>query len=138
MRDLISRLKVTQVRAPIVSTTSKTSTAVDLKDYRSAAVIFNMSNSVDVLSESLYWTLKAQHSNDNSSWDDCAIGDLQGVSSATVVVNSPSLDDTAYVFGYAGGRRYLRAQALATGMHSDGTVLAITILRSTSEISPPV
>lgn len=135
MRDLYHNVLVTQHLSPINSTVTRTSSTIDLQGYNSASVVISMGLAGDTLSGSLYWTLKIQHSDDDSTYTDVAIADLNS-SSLTVVVNSPSLDRTAYNFGYAGSKRYLKAVATPTGTHSVGTPISMLALRATAAYSP--
>ena len=135
MRDLLKNVLVTQHLNPVVSTTTKTSTAIDLQGYNSVTVVFSMGASGDTLSGSVYWTLKLQHSDDNSSYEDLASTDLLG-GATSIVVDSSSEDETAYAFGYIGKRRYLKAVATPTGTHSTGTPLGMLALRGTPSYAP--
>lgn len=137
MRDIYHRVLVTQHLSPVVSTATKTSTAIDLQGYNGANVIFNIGQSGDTLSGSVYWTLKLQHSDDDSTYTDTATADLNSPS-LTNVVNSSSLDRTAYSFGYQGNKRYLKAVATPTGTHTNGTPIAILALRGTPAYAPVI
>lgn len=135
MRDLYHNVKVTQALSPVVATTTQTSTAIDLQGYGSASVCFAVGQSGDALSGSLYWTLKLQHSDDGVAYSDVTAGELLG-GAASVVIDSPSLDETAYHFGYAGGKRYIRAVATPSGTHASGTPIAAIALLGTPSYSP--
>lgn len=135
MRDLYHNMLVSQHLNPVVSTTVKTSTTVDLQGYNAANVVFALGQSGDTLSGSVYWTLKLQHSDDDSNYSDVTTADLNN-SSASVVVNSSSLDETAYSFGYQGAKRYLKAVATPTGTHTNGTPIGIVAMRSIAAYSP--
>lgn len=124
MRDLLHNIKIQQALDPVVATTTKTSAAIDLLGYDSAAVIVSVGNSGDTLSGSVYWTLKLQESDDNSSYSDVAVGNLHN-SAATVVIDAPSEDTLPVSFGYKGSKRYLKAIATATGTHTNGTPMAM-------------
>lgn len=135
MRDLFHNVLVTQHLSPINSTVTRTSTAIDLQGYNSACVVVAVGLSGDTLSGSVFWTLKIQHSDDDSVYTDVGASDLNG-GSATVAVNSSSLDRTAYSFGYNGNKRYLKAVATPTGTHSVGTPIGMLALRGTAGYSP--
>lgn len=135
MRDLYHNVLATQVLHPVVSTATKTSSTIDLLGYNSANVVFAIGLAGDTLSGSVYWTLKLQHSDDDSSYSDTAAADISS-GSATSVVNSMSLDETAYSFGYIGSKRYLKAVATPTGTHSNGTPIGIVALRGTPAYRP--
>jgi len=135
MRDLYHNIAVSQPLNPVNSTATKTSAAIDLQGYSSALVVFCIGLSGDTLSGSVYWTLKLQHSDDDSSYSDTSTADLNNTA-ATVVVNSSTLDEAAYGFGYAGNKRYLKAVATPTGTHSNGTPIGILALRDTAAYRP--
>ncbi len=135
MRDLYHNVLVSQHLNPVVSTTTKTSTAVDLQGYNGASVVFAIGLSGDTLSGSVFWTLKLQHSDDDSVYTDTALTDLNSTA-LTVVVNSAALDETAYSFGYQGAKRYLKAVATPTGTHSVGTPIGMLSLRATPAYAP--
>lgn len=137
MRDLYHNVLVTQHLNPVTSTTTKTSTAIDLRGYNSAEVIFSLGLSGDTLSGSVFWTLKLQHSDDDSIYTDVALADLNNTS-ATVVIDSSTEDETAYAFGYIGNKRYLKGVATPTGTHTNGTPIGIVALRGTPAYRPVV
>jgi len=137
MRDLYHNVLATQHLNPVVSTTTKTSTTIDLQGYNAANVVFSIGQAGDTLSGSVYWTLKLQHSDDNSTYTDLAAGDLNSPS-LTVVVNSAALDETAYSFGYQGAKRYLKAVATPTGTHAVGTPIGVISLRGVAGYEPVV
>lgn len=135
MRDLYHNVLVTQHLNPVNSTTTKTSTVIDLKGYNSASVIFAVGLSGDTLSGSVYWTLKLQESDNDSDYTDVAAADLLN-GSATVVIDAAAEDETSVVFGYKGSKRYLKGVATPTGTHSTGTPLGIVALRGTPAYAP--
>ncbi len=137
MRDLYHNILVSQHLSPVVSTAAKTSTAIDLQGYNSANVVFSIGLAGDTLSGSVYWTLKLQHSDDDSTYADVTLSDLNN-SALTVVVNSSSLDRATYGFGYQGAKRYLKAVATPTGTHTNGTPIGIIAMRSVAAYSPVV
>lgn len=135
MRDLYRNLLVTQHLNPVVSTSTKTSTAIDLQGYNSANVVFAVGICGDTLSGSLYWTLKLTHSDNDSDYSDVTTADLENTA-ATIVIDASSEDETVYGFGYKGNKRYLKAVATPTGTHSTGTPLGIIALRGTPSYAP--
>ncbi len=137
MRDLYRNIQVSAHLNPVVATTTKTSTAIDLQGYNAATVVVSLGVSGDTLSGSVYWTLKLQHSTDDSSYEDVTSADVLG-GVVSVVVDSASEDETVYRFGYAGKRRYLKAVATPTGTHSNGTPMAMIALRGEAAYSPIV
>lgn len=135
MRDLVDNIGVSQILNPVNATTTRISNSVDRQGYNSLLMVVNVGQSLDTLSGSIYWTIKPQHSDDNSSFSDCATDDVQG-GVASYVVNSSSLDRAAYKFGYKGSKRYVRITAVNTGTHTNGTTYAATALRSNPAVAP--
>lgn len=135
MRDLYHNLLVTQPVNPSVATTTQTSGAIDLQGYGSASVVFSLGQSGDTLSGSLYWTLKLQHSDDDSSYTNVAAADvIDGITS--IVVDDAAEDERSYSMGYIGNKQYIKAVATPTGSHSNGTPLGVLALRGTASLSP--
>lgn len=135
MRDLFHNLSVVQPLNPVNSTTTKTSNTIDIQGFDSLNVLFAVGQSGDTLSGSIFWTLKLQHSDDDVSYADVAVTGLNSPN-ATVVVNSASLDRTVYAFGYAGGKRYVKAVATPTGTHSVGTPIGVIAVKGNPNIRP--
>ncbi|MBY0407041.1 MAG: hypothetical protein K2Q01_05065 [Rickettsiales bacterium] len=137
MKDLYNNVLVTQVFNPANSTTTRTSSAIDLQGFNSLSVVVCMGQTGDTLSGSIFWTLKLTHSNDDVSYTDVPASEiLSGV--ATAVINSNSLDETAYSFGYCGTRRYVKAVATPSGTHTTGTPIGMVALRGHPAYAPVV
>lgn len=124
MRDLYHNLTVTQILKPATISATNSSATLDVQGYHSAAVVFAVGTAGDTLSGTVYWTLKIRESDDDSAYNDVAEADLQHTGN-TVVVDAMTKDETAYVFGYRGTKRYLKAVATPTGTHSVGTPMAV-------------
>ncbi|MDX1974463.1 MAG: hypothetical protein SFT92_02180 [Rickettsiales bacterium] len=135
MRDLYHNIAVSQPLNPVVSSTTKTSSAIDLQGFESAVVLFSVGLSGDTLSGSVYWTLKLQHSDDNSTYTDIAASD-NSAGVATVVIDAAAEDEVAVVFGYVGSKRYLKALATPTGTHTNGTPIGMIALRGNATYLP--
>ena len=137
MQDLYHNVLVQQALNPVNSTTTKTSSAIDLQGFDSASIVFAIGIAGDTLSGSIYWTLKLQHSDDDSVYVDVPLTSLFN-SAATVVVDSLTKDETAYSFGYVGGKRYVKAVATPTGAHSVGTPIGVLALKGNPSVAPVI
>lgn len=137
MRDLYHSTLVTQVLNPVTSTSTKTSSTIDLQGYNGASVVFAIGQAGDTLTGSLYWTLKLQHCDDDATYVDVATTDINA-GNATTVINATTLDKQAYSFGYIGARRYLKGVATPTGTHTNGTPIGILALRGHAAYRPVV
>jgi hypothetical protein len=135
MRDTYHNVLVTQHLNPVVSTATKTSTAIDLQGYNSASVVFAIGLAGDTLSGSVLWTLKLQHSDDDSSYADLAAADIYG-GTTSIVLDAMTKDEAAYSFGYIGTKRFLKAVATPTGTHTNGTPIGVEALRGTPAYAP--
>lgn len=137
MRDLYHNILATQVLNPVVATAAKTSATIDLQGFNSVSIVFAIGQAADTLSGSVYWTLKLQHSDNDSSYSDVAAGDISA-GAATIVLNATSLDKAAYSFGYMGAKRYVQAVATPTGTMSSGTPMGIVALKGNPAYRPVV
>lgn len=135
MKDLYHNLSVLQVLHPVTTITTRTSTSIDLRGFGSANVICSFGQTFDALSGSVYWTVKLQHSDDNSAFSDVTTADLYN-GSASYVIDSSSKDEALYSFGYKGAKRYVRAVCTASGTHSNGTPIAMYGLRGDAGLMP--
>lgn len=135
MRDIYHNTKVEQVLDPLVATGTQTSATIDLQGYDAAQVIISVGESGDTLSGSVKWDFKLQDSDNDSDYEDVAVGDLHNAV-ATQTIDAAAEDDTALVFGYKGSKRYLQAVATATGSHSNGTPMAITAILAAPAQAP--
>jgi hypothetical protein len=137
MRDLYHSVATSQPLNPVTSTATKTSSTIDLQGFNSAMVVFLLGNPGDTLSGAIFWTLKVQHSDDDSSYSDVTTADLNNTA-ATTVVNSNALANQAYGFGYVGSKRYLKAVATPTGTHTNGTPIGVLAMRASAAYRPVI
>ena len=135
MHDLYHNIAVQQALNPVTATSNQTSAAIDLRGFNSATVVFAVGQSGDTLSGSLCWTLKLQDSDDNSSYSDVTTAGLVN-SAASYVIDDAAKDETAYSFGYIGGKRYLKAVATKTGTHTNGTPIGVLALKGHASLKP--
>ena len=76
-----------------------------------------------------------QHSDDDVTYADAAAADIQG-GTPTQVVDATTEDETVYKFGYVGNKRYVKAVATPTGVHTNGTPIGIVAVRGHAALSP--
>lgn len=100
---------------------------------------FNVGNSADTLSGSVYWTLTIEDSPNNSDWttvtDSGAIVDSTGSAydsstGAVAVIDAPAEDTLLVECHYIGAQPYSRAVITKTGTHSSGTPVGIIATKS--------
>ncbi len=137
MHDLYHNVAVQQALNPVNATATQTSSTIDLQGYNSATVVVALGTAGDTLSGSVFWTLTLQESSDDSSYSAVTTAGLLN-GAASYVVNSSSLDKTAYNFAYIGGKRYVQAVITKTGTMTVGTPLAVIGLKGNASKKPVI
>lgn len=141
-KDLFSNIKVSQVEIAAVKTATATSDSIDVAGFESLAVVFDVGNSGDVLSGSVYWTLSLTEcdTTDGSftavSADDVKVQGGTFGTTSTYVIDAPSEDSRTVKFGYVGSKRFVQAVATATGSHSSGTPIGIIAIQGNPSVAP--
>lgn len=126
MRDLKNSLKLTKILTPAVRTADANGAGVDLQGYGSCMLMGILGAAGDTLSGSVKIEFEVEHSDDNSTFTDCADTDILDAVTGTntgcfAVVDASGEADTVYKTSYVGGKRYVRVVANVTGTHSTGT-----------------
>lgn len=135
-REQASNLKVAAATVNAVATGTVTSSAIDTKGYESATVIFDIGNSGDTLSGTVYWTLSlTECATSGGSYTAVAAADIVG-GVASVVIDAPSEDSLAVKFGYKGNLPFIKGVATATGTHSNGTPIGIISVLGNPHVAP--
>jgi hypothetical protein len=135
MADLLTeRVKTTQCIAPINSTADINGTSVDRAGYNDLAFVAMVGITGDTLSGSIYLAMELEHSDDNSSFSDCADTDLNAAVTAANTGSFAKIDDNAeddarYVVNYIGTKRYVRPVANYVGTHTNGMEIAVLALQ---------
>ncbi len=101
MRDLASNIGVAQTLAPVDYSVTTKGTAIDLRDFDSAAVIVN----TGAITSAGKYVVSVQES------DTTTDGDFGDVDAADLVGSLPSelAATSAYKISYVGNKRYIRA-----------------------------
>lgn len=143
LRSLESHRTTDQVVASILSqsTTDINGTAVDIGDYGGVAFVANVGISLDTLSGSLMIELELEHSDDNSTFTDCADTDLSAAVTGTNTgtwarVDAAAEDPAVHVVEYRGSKRYVRPVVLKTGTHTNGIPIGIIAERFDKRTKP--
>lgn len=135
MRDIYNHLKITQVANEAAADDTIESAIIDTQGYGSNMVVFDVGESGDTLSGSIYWTLTVEEGDDTVSFTAVDDADLHnGVDS--VVIDAPAEDGVAVKFGYKGNKRYLKGVATPTGSHSNGTPIGILAVQGHAANEP--
>jgi hypothetical protein len=135
MRDLYNTITTSALTVPAVKTSTVTSASVDMQGYESLAILFDVGQSGDTLSGSVYWTLSLEESDDDSNFSAVAAADTHN-GAASVVIDAAAEDETVVKFGYKGASRYIRAKATATGTHTNGTPMGILAVQGNAADNP--
>jgi hypothetical protein len=131
MRSTLHESSVVPTILPIVCNddTEGTGTAVDLRGYGGATVVFAIGASGDTLSGSVKLAPKVQHSDAaGSGFVDVPAAELDG--GQPTEIDAAAEDEIVVAVGYLGTKRYLRAFVDMTGTHTAGTPLTAVIIRS--------
>jgi hypothetical protein len=141
LHDLISNVSVSKTLAAATYTSDQNSASIDLQLFNSAVLGCIVGVSGDTLSGSVKIELELEHSDDNSTWSDCADADLSTAVSGTntgcaAVIDDGAEDDVVVKVGYKGQKRYVRMVANFTGTHTNGCPLAMFALRGHAEHKP--
>ncbi len=138
MKDLSNNIATAVSLKSAVRSAAANGTGVDLQGYESAVAILSCGGEGDTLSSSVYFEVSLEHSDDDSTYTDCAQADI---SDGTISAGGIwlKLDGTAngnpdsageiYRVGYRGGKRYIRMVLAKTGTHSNGTPMSGFIIK---------
>jgi hypothetical protein len=141
MKDMIGRVSKVIGFVTATVTADQDCTAIDLKGYQSCGVDVVVGNSADTLSGSVYFLLEMEHSDDNSTWTDCADADIRdavtGTNTGTFAkIDAPAEDSAVFSVQYVGSKRYCRAVINAVGTHTNGTPIGVVNWKSQATYMP--
>ena len=141
MKDLENITSVTVGLTPAVRTADANGASMDLQLYNAALILFDVGDSADTLSGTVYIECEVEESDDNSAWTDVADTDLvnyvAGTNDGTVaVIDAPTEDQTVAVACYIGSKRYVRGVLKLVGVHSSGTPCGIVNMRGSYKYPP--
>lgn len=135
-KDFINNHKIASSILPLLRTADVNGSGVDTQDSVGVAIVAHVGTSGDTLSGSVYLALEVEHSDDNSTWADCADADIDaavtGVNTGTFAkIDDPSEDDAVYKCNYLGNKRYVRVVGNLVGTHTNGiTHGAVVVLKA--------
>lgn len=145
-REIFNSTKVESCIRAQVRTATINGTSIDLADCSAVNVVVDMGASGDTLSGSVYWTITAQESADNSSWATItdaeslliAINGTKQASATSIVVDDPAEDEKTFEISYKvpGSKRYFRIVLTATGTHTNGTPVSASAVKGLLKVSP--
>ena len=141
MRDLYNKVAADYGVEAAVITADTNGTSIDMQGYDSLMVVACLGASGDTLSASVKIELELEESDDNSTFTDVADADMHNTVTGTNtgcfgVIDDPAEDSAVYRTGYKGNARYVRPVVNLTGTHTNGTEIAIVMLRSNADNQP--
>jgi hypothetical protein len=118
------------VNALIAPTIDKNFATCPMVGYGSCRIIAHVGNSLDTLAADLKLELEVEHSDNGSTWVDCADTDIldpvTGTNTGTfAVIDAPAEDSAIFATEYVGGKAYCRMVLNVTGTHTNGTPIAV-------------
>jgi len=124
-REQSTDIKFATAIVPAVATATVTSAAISLAGYDAATVLFDIGNSADTLSGSVFWTLSLTECDTvGGTFTAVAAGDVAGGANS-YVIDAPSEDSRVVTFGYTGSKPFIKGVVTKTGTHSSGTPIGI-------------
>jgi hypothetical protein len=125
VKDIQNNLKLVNSVLPLLRTADVNGSGVDTQDSVGVALVAHVGTSGDTLSGSVYLALEVEHSDDNSSWSDCADADIDaavtGANTGTFAkIDDAAEDDAVYKCNYLGNKRYVRVVGNLVGTHTNG------------------
>jgi hypothetical protein len=141
LKDVVSNLKVVSSLLPAVRTADANGSAADLQDFSGCMVVAHIGAPGDTLSGSVKIEMELEHSDDNSTFVDCADADLStavtGTNTGTfAVIDANGEASQAYKVGYKGNKRYVRVVYNITGTHTTGTAGSALIIPGKPKAAP--
>lgn len=139
LRDLFHKTGVESLKIPATITADSNSSSVDLANKQGVILAAHIGNSADTLSGSVYLEVEVEHSDDDSTFTDCADADIfnavTGTNTGTIAkIDAPAEDSLVVLTGYKGSKRYVRLVFNVTGTHTNGVpVSAVAITQGLRE-----
>lgn len=134
MRDISNRTVAVATQVPAVVTADADGTTVDLQGFNSAMVVVNTGVEGDTLSGSVKFDFILEHSDNDSDWSavtsstDVTEGSVDG-SGIFLTLDANAETPQISQIGYIGGKQYIRCKIDATGSHSNGTPMGVTVIK---------
>ena len=134
MRDISNRTVAVATQPAKAFTADADGTTVDLQGFNSAMVVVNTGVEGDTLSGSVKFDFILEHSDNDSDWSavtsstDVTEG---SVDSSGIFLTLDANAETPQIsqIGYIGGKQYIRCKIDATGTHSNGTPMGVTVIK---------
>jgi hypothetical protein len=143
LRDLENRTVIAAHIDPISAGTTddKDGTTVDMQNYHHCLFLGYLGIEGITLSGTNAIHLELEHSDDNSSWADCADADLTtsvtgDVTGTWAVCDADAEIPALFTTEYIGTKRYVRAHLNMKGTHGTGTPVSVISVKYGPKILP--
>lgn len=139
-KDISTNLGVIEAIAPEVLDADNTPAAIDIRNYESAMICISVGVGGITFSDTNKVEFKLTHSDDNSTYEAVAQGDVKGVTVGTggivYSLTAAHAASTVTKVGYHGGKRYLKLLADFAGTHGTGTPISAVAVLGEPRIAP--
>jgi len=143
--DLESNCVFANSVAPVVAGTAGDAdgTTVDLLNYRYCTFVGTSGAEGDTFGAAVYFEYQVEHSDDGSTWANCADADIttsvtstSGDTGVFALINADTETPAIHTTTYIGGKRYVRCVLLTGGTHSNGTPVAMLSIKHGAKVLP--
>lgn len=139
-KDLHNNIEIDTILHPIGIAATAVYTDIDLAGFNSAELVIDIGLDAALTSEA-NWTFKLEDSDDGTTYAVVTDVDMLGVTGIVtgliLDINSTTLDNTIYHYGYVGGKRYLQLTVTEAGTALTGP-MCIMIIKGHPLDAPPI
>lgn len=132
-KDVYNHQSVSKVLGPVAANADNTPAAIDLQGFRAALIQLDIGIGGITFDATNKIEFTVTHSDDDSTYANVTTDDIEGVASITdgiiKALTAAHAAAACYMFGYVGGKRYLKVLANFSGTHGSATPLAINVIR---------
>lgn len=145
MQDLSNNIGLGNSIINAVKTAAENGSGIDLQGFEEATAVVSVGAEGDTLSETVYFEVSLEHSDDNSTYTDCVQADIVNGTIAADGIwlkldgstgGDPDTAGGQWQVGYVGGKRYVRLVLAKTGTHTNGTPISGLIVKSRPRSAP--
>jgi hypothetical protein len=149
MKDLVTEIEVVKALGPAAMNSDQTAVVLDLQGYNSACILLGIGVGGITFDSSNYIEFTARHSDDNITFSNLTIDDLDGSDKPASIVTSQDSKSsikrlvaahgtaTQYQIGYIGNKRYLELDIEFTGTHGSATPISVAVIKGNGRLKPP-
>lgn len=139
-KDISTSVSPVQAIGPAVLAADNTPAAIDMRNFGAAVICLSIGVGGITFDATNKVEFKLTHSDDDSTYEAVAQGDVKGVTVATggIIKSLVAAHAAASLteIGYHGGKQYLKLLADFSGTHGTGTPISAVIVRGEPYVSP--